>query len=102
MEGSPHRDAASGEQIAPATVVVQFAEVDPISNDDKLRLEVNLVGGSGDLLVFSNATRREGTWSKGALTDATQWLDHAGQPIVIPPGPVWVEIVPLDSPVASG
>jgi hypothetical protein len=102
MEGSPHRDAASGEQIAPATVVVQFAAVDPIPNDDKLRLEVNLVGGSGDLLVFSNATRREGTWSKGAPTDATQWLDHAGQPMVIPPGPVWVEIVPLDSPVASG
>src|SRR5947209_16669920 len=30
------RQSASGEQIAPATVVVQFAEVDPIPNDDKL------------------------------------------------------------------
>jgi len=102
MAGSPHRDAASGERIAPATVVVQFAEVDPIPNDEKLRLDVNLVGGSGDLLVFSNATRREGTWSKGAPTDPTRWLDADGKPLVIPPGPVWVEIVPIDSPVASG
>ena len=101
MEGGPHRDAASGERIAPATVVVQFAEVDPIPNDEKLRLDVDLVGASGDLLVFSNATRREGTWSKGAPTDTTLWLDTAGEPMVIPPGPVWVEIMPLDSPVAS-
>jgi hypothetical protein len=101
MEGSPHRDAASGEQIAPATVVVQFAEVDPIPNDEKLRLEVDLVGGSGDLLVFSGGTRREGTWSKGAPTDTTTWLDADGNPLVIPPGPVWVEIVPLGSPVSS-
>jgi Protein of unknown function (DUF3048) N-terminal domain/Protein of unknown function (DUF3048) C-terminal domain len=102
MEGSPHRDAASGEQIAPATVVVQFTEVDPIPNDEKLRIDVDLVGASGDLLVFSDATRREGTWSKGAPTDASQWLDAAGNPMVIPPGPVWVEVVPLDSPVAWG
>ena len=100
MEGSAHRDAASGEQIAPTTVVVQFVQVDPIPNDEKLRLDVDLVGGSGDLLVFSNATRREGTWSKGAPTDSSQWLDAAGNPMVIPPGPVWVEVVPLDSPVA--
>jgi hypothetical protein len=102
MEGDPHRDAASGEQIAPATVVVQFAAVEPIPNDDKLRLEVNLIGGSGQLLVFSQGTRREGTWSKSAPLESTIWLDDQGKPVVIPPGPVWVELVPLDSPVTWG
>ena len=100
MEGGPHRDAASGEQIAPATVVVQFAQVDPIPNDEKLRLDVDLVDASGQLMVFSNATRREGTWSKAAPLDSTVWLDDRGNPMVIPPGPVWVEIVPLESPVS--
>ena len=100
MEGGPHRDAASGEQIAPATVVVQFAQVDPIPNDEKLRLDVDLVDASGQLMVFSNATRREGTWSKAAPLDSTVWLDDGGNPMVIPPGPVWVEIVPLESPVS--
>ena len=54
MEGSAHRDAETGEQIAPATVVVQFADVEAIPADPKLRLDVNLVGGSGQLVVFSS------------------------------------------------
>jgi hypothetical protein len=100
MEGVPHLDAESGEQVAPATVVVQFAEVEPIPNDPKLRLDVTLVGGSGELVVFSQGTRREGTWSKPAPRSASVWLDEQGNPLVLPPGPVWVEIVPLDSPLS--
>jgi hypothetical protein len=101
MEGRAHIDAASGEQVAPATVVVQFADVEAIPNDPKLRLDVNLVGASGQLVVFSNGTRREGTWTKSAPRNSTRWLDDRAQPLVIPPGPVWVEVVPLDSPLTS-
>ena len=101
MEGAPHRDAASGEQIAPATVIVQFAEVDPIPNDPKLRLDVNLAGGGGPLVVFSGGSRRDGTWSKTDPRSASIWLDAGGNPFVIPSGPVWVEVVPLDSPLAT-
>ena len=61
---------------------------------------LGLVDASGQLMVFSNATRREGTWSKAAPLDSTVWLDDGGNPMVIPPGPVWVEIVPLESPVS--
>src|ERR1700694_4974513 len=101
MEGSAHIDAASGEQIAPATVGVQFADVEAIPNDPKLRLDVNLVDGSGQLVVFSNGTRREGTWSKTGPRVSSKWLDDQGAPLVIPPGQVWVEILPQDSPLAS-
>jgi hypothetical protein len=100
MEGGAHRDAASGDQIAPATVVVQFAEVNAIPNDPKLRLDMNLIGGSGELYVFSGGTRREGTWRKPAPRAPTTWLDAQGDPLKIPHGPVWVEVVPLDSPVS--
>jgi hypothetical protein len=102
MEGQPHLDADSGEPIAPATVVVQFAEVERIPNDPKLRLDVNLVGGSGQLMIFSGGTRREGTWSKSSTRSATRWLDATGERVVIPPGPVWVEVLPLDSPLSWG
>jgi len=101
MEGAAHRDAETGEQIAPATVVVQFADVEAIPADPKLRLDVDLVGGSGDLVIFSRGTRREGTWSKDAPRTSTQWLNGQGEPLVIPPGPVWVEVVPLGSPLTS-
>jgi hypothetical protein len=100
MEGDPHLDAVSGDQIAPATVVVQFAEVDAIPNDPKYRLDVNLVGGNGQLVVFSQGTRREGSWSKPAPRSSSAWLDEQGNPLVLPPGPVWVEVVPLESPLS--
>jgi hypothetical protein len=78
---------------------VQFAEVNPIPNDEKLRIDVNLIGGGGQLLVFSNGTRRDGFWSKAAATSPSVWLDVGGNPIVLSPGPLWVEVVPTDSPV---
>ena len=94
MEGSPHHDAETGEQIAPASVVVQLADVEPIPNDPKLRLDI-------DLVVFSGGTRRVGSWRKGAPRTPTEWLDEQGEPLVLPPGQVWVEVVPLGSLVAS-
>jgi len=63
---------------------------------------MNLIGASGPLVVFSDGTRREGTWSKDAPRAASAWLDLGGNPLVIPPGPVWVEILPLASPLSSG
>jgi hypothetical protein len=100
MEGIAHLDAQTGAQIAPASVVVQFANVQSIPNDPKLRLDVDLVGASGDLLIFSSGTQRTGTWSKGGARSPTRWQDDTGAPIVLPPGQVWVEIVPLGSNVS--
>ena len=100
MEGGPHLDAASGDQIAPASVVIQFAEVEAIPNDPKLRLDVNLVGASGQLVVFSQGTRRDGTWMKAAPRSASVWVDESGEPLVLPYGPVWVEVMPVDSPLS--
>ena len=99
MEGDPHVDAASGDQIAPASVVVQFVDVEPIPNDPKLRLDVNLVGGSGQLVVFSHGTLRNGSWSKSAPGAPSDWLDDSGNWLVLPNGPIWVEVMPLGSPV---
>ena len=99
MEGAPHLDAETGEQISPATVVVQFADVERVPNDPKLRLDMNIVGGSGPLLVMNGGRQREGRGAKTAPRSATQWLDADGEPLVIPHGQVWVEIVPVDSPV---
>ena len=100
MEGAAHRDAASGEQISVASVVVQFADVEAIPDDEKLRLDVNLVGGSGELTIFSEGRRRGGSWSKDAPRTSTSWLDADGDPLVLPQGPVWVELLPLGSPLA--
>jgi len=99
MEGVPHDDAETGEPIAPVSVVVQFADVEPIPDDPKLRLDIDLVGASGDLVIFSGGTCRRGSWRKDEPLAATIWLDETGEPLVLPPGQVWVEVVPLGSRV---
>jgi Protein of unknown function (DUF3048) N-terminal domain/Protein of unknown function (DUF3048) C-terminal domain len=94
MEGRPHRDAATGEQLGGPTVVVQFAQIDAIANDPKLRVDINLAGADGQLLVFSQGTMREGRWQKNAPQEPTEWLNTDGRPLSLQPGQVWVEIVP--------
>jgi hypothetical protein len=101
MNNVPHTDAETGEQIAPASIVVQFASIEPIPRDDKLRVDIDLVGSSGPLLVFSGGSQREGTWSKAAPREPTRWFDGQGQPVVLPPGRVWVEIVPQAAAVQA-
>ena len=77
MEGGAHLDAATGEQIAPATVVVQFADVEAIPDDPKLRLDVNLVGGSGELVDLQRRHPPRGhvEQSRAARRRRPQWLD---------------------------
>jgi hypothetical protein len=99
MEGQPHLDAETGDQISAASVVVQFTAVEAVPNDPKLRLDMNLAGGDGELLVFSGGHQRAGTWSKAAPRTSTRWLDEDGAPLVIPHGQVWVEVVPLGSAI---
>jgi hypothetical protein len=101
MAGVPHLDADTGEQISPASVVVQFTDIAPIPGDTAGRVNVGLDDSGGLLLVYSQGVMREGTWHKGAPQDPTRWLDADGQHVVLPPGPVWVEIVPLGAGVGD-
>ncbi|HYY88485.1 MAG TPA: DUF3048 domain-containing protein [Chloroflexota bacterium] len=99
MEGAPHVDRESRGRLAPTSVVVQFAEIDAIPNDPKNRVDIDLAGASGRLLVFCEGTVREGMWSKAEPGEPTQWLDASGQPIALPAGQVWVEVVPTRAEV---
>lgn len=100
MEGAPHRDAASGEQVSVASVVIQFTDVEAIPDDPKLRLDMNIVGGSGDLVVFSGGSQRTGHWRKDAPRSSSVWQDDQGNSLVLPQGPVWVEVMPVGSPLS--
>jgi hypothetical protein len=99
VEGAEHLDLDTGERIAPVSVVLQYTTVEAIANDEKLRLDVDLVGAAGELVVLSGGTARHGSWSKSAPRASTRWLDDSGEPMVLSPGQVWVEVLPLGSPV---
>ncbi|MGH9031003.1 MAG: DUF3048 domain-containing protein [Acidimicrobiia bacterium] len=82
---------ASGAQVAPVNVVVQFIDYPGYSQG-------NTVGG-GDAWVFSAGQLVRGKWLRGSREEITYFVDAAGQPIKLTPGPTWVELVPLGAAV---
>jgi hypothetical protein len=50
--------------------------------------------GFGDLLVFHGGEVRSGQWLRSAQSDGWVFLDESGGQFTIPPGRVWLEIVP--------
>ncbi len=50
--------------------------------------------GFGDVMVFHGGEVRNGQWLRGAQADGWIFLDESGSQFTIPPGRVWMEIVP--------
>lgn len=100
MDGQPHKDGATGEQYTASSVVIEFADVEPIPNDDAGRVDVGLVGsGQGELIA--EGTQEPLRWSRSSVRTATQFTRADGAPFVLPPGQVWIEIVPLETQLST-
>ena len=93
---APHT-AASGQQIAPTNVIVQFVGCCLDTPEGGGYQTV----GQGDAWVFSNGKIVRGKWSRSDRSQDTQFVDAAGAPIKLTPGRTWVEFVPAspDYPV---
>jgi hypothetical protein len=96
MDGQPHLDGATSEQYAAKSVIIQFAEVTPIPNDDAGRLDITLIG-SGKGVLVADGTQVPLQWSKASVRDVTQFKRTDGAPFALPSGQVWIQIVPLET-----
>jgi hypothetical protein len=94
-------DEATGDAVAPTSVVVQnvtqetvFGDPDPGGNPRRLQ---HLVGsGDGTLYTFGSAYPL--LWSRPTAADATTWtFAETGEPVVLPPGQVWLEFLPVEA-----
>jgi hypothetical protein len=83
--------AASGEQIAPANVVVQFIEYPAYSQGNTV--------GEGDAWVFAGGQLVRGRWIRPTRDAPAQYVDAAGVPIKLVPGRTWVELLPIGATV---
>ena len=83
--------SASGVQVAPVNVIVQFIEYPGYSQGDTV--------GGGDAWVFSGGQLVRGKWLRGVREEITSFFDLSGAPIKLTPGPTWVELVPIGAPV---
>lgn len=91
----PHIDQASGEQIAPKTVVIQ--RVKSWSNGDaKLTISIKTIG-KGDSVIFQGGRAIKGTWEKESLEMPTKFFDENGREVPFASTPVWIEVLPLEN-----
>jgi hypothetical protein len=96
MDGKPDKDGATGDQYAASSVVIQYADVEPIPNDTAGRMDVTLVGRGKGILV-AQGTQVPLEWSRASLRDATKFTRTDGEPYELPDGQVWIQIVPLET-----
>lgn len=87
--GRPHVDA-SGRQVAPTNVIVQFTNYGRSSADENSPEAI--VTGSGEAWVFTNGYVVRGTWTRRSSTSVTTYTDENGNPIALTPGSTWVEL----------
>jgi hypothetical protein len=95
-QGTP-ATVQGGGQISTTNIVVQTVQVTygPWLENNVGGYEVqSKMTGSGPLVVLRNGVAVSGTWSRESLSDVTTLTASNGSPIMLAPGPTWVEIVP--------
>ncbi len=102
--GTADTDAATGTPITATSVVVQrvtettvYDDPDPAGNP---RRDVHLVGsGPGVLYVEGQAIAVR--WSRPSASALTSWTYADGTPMILPPGVIWWEMVPVTGTVTN-
>ncbi len=94
QDGRPHMDA-DGKSIAPTSVLVLFVRWWDVEEPTGPSSKIEFVG-SGRLAVLADGRLIEGTWSRSNLGPLVLRAGRA--PVVIPRGPVWIELFPADRP----
>jgi hypothetical protein len=95
QDGRPHLDAGGG-QIAPASVLVVFIRWRDNLVNGSPSSQIDLVG-DGRLAVLAGGRLAEGRWTRAAGGPLTL-ASGEGRGLVLPPGPVWIELFPFDQP----
>lgn len=104
VQGQPHLDALTNEQLAAANVIVQFCphEKTDIVEDSQGTTSINIVLiGEGKALIFRDGVVKEGRWVAGDANQMTRFVDDEGQPIALKPGRTWIELVPPDYEITT-
>ncbi|MEA2639729.1 MAG: hypothetical protein QOF51_1123 [Chloroflexota bacterium] len=95
MNGLAHRDAATGEPLQAANVIVESVSSALIPGDDAGRLAFAQVG-SGRFVALLDGVAIEGRWSKRDAGAPTVYQTADGSPLSLNAGPTWIEVIPPD------
>jgi hypothetical protein len=98
VQGEPHIDALTGEQLSASNVIVHYAEYQETDVVDVNGVPtLNIIStGEGRAQVFRDGVMIEGKWIRPGVEDFCRYVYLDGSPIPLHPGQSWIEVVPLD------
>jgi hypothetical protein len=82
---------ASGEQLAPANVVVLEIDYDR-SNQLGRSVPHGIVTGGGRATVLTHGYATQGSWTRPTLADPLTLVADTGEPIKLMPGQTFIEL----------
>lgn len=91
--GKPHIDANTNEQLEFKNIIVQYTNVYNIPNDDKGRLDMDLIS-SGKGLYITNGNVEEITWKKSSYSEPTLLYNSKNEQLKVNVGKTWYMIIP--------
>lgn len=88
----------------PANVIVQQVQVRPTRYRDTTGAVTpySSTVGTGPLQLLRDGTVIGGTWNRPDPASPTQFLDGAGAPLALRPGPTWILLQPAGLPFSAG
>lgn len=98
QDGTPHLDR-DRDQVGVANLIVRFTPY----RDSGVRDSVGAVVpeaaavGEGDAWLLSGGRAQPGRWHKPSADADTTYTDTSGDPLLLAPGPTWVEVLPPGS-----
>lgn len=102
IDGEPHVDANTGEQLSAANVVLLYAiHVQVVSICENLQngvctansAEIQL-WGQGDVTILRDGQQYDGVWVRNNRGDMLTFYDDAGNVIPLQVGNTWFQVVP--------
>lgn len=104
--GSPNFDAIDGNRISARTVIVQSVRQEVLPNEldpGGYPRRYQFLTGEGTGRLYIGGRGYDVRWSRAETDDVTTWTyAGSGDPVVLPPGKVWWEIVPNGSSISEG
>lgn len=97
-------DAANGAAIAAKNVVVILTDITTTNiiedNLGSRGLDMRLTG-TGQVIVFRDGRRRDGTWSRATILEPFTFATASGGAILLSAGQTWIHVVPTDWVIPS-
>jgi hypothetical protein len=94
------KDKATGAQVRPKNIIVQFETDTPTRSRDNKQIEKIGTIGKGSGFLFQDGKTTKITWEKTSRGGLTKLTDESGNEVKLNPGQTWIEVPPVGAAVS--